>query len=313
MLLHVAFWNWLLMGKLLMELAKSFIEKLESDGDYSSNTLQAYSSDIRRFLRFIEKRVKNPLQTSEINSKQIKQFLEEENRSGFSASTLHRRKISLTHFAKFLSENGLMSESQVDDVFSWRHSLWKEIYRREIPVLTENEIEQLYNRIDNNHSRKAVRDLSIISLILDTGLSVNEVISIDLSDLDLRNQELAYRKNSVRVNYSIKRSAGLIEKYLKNERPELTQSMNETALFVSQMGGRISRQGVWQLVREWGKNAGISMPLSPRVLRNTAAMLMVSAGYSIAEMQKRLGHSNRYSTRALVRKIKKNIQEKVQE
>jgi integrase/recombinase XerD len=206
-----------------------------------------------------------------------------------------------------------MSESQVDDVFSWRHSLWKEIYRREIPVLTENEIEQLYNRIDNNHSRKAVRDLSIISLILDTGLSVNEVISIDLSDLDLRNQELAYRKNSVRVNYSIKRSAGLIEKYLKNERPELTQSMNETALFVSQMGGRISRQGVWQLVREWGKNAGISMPLSPRVLRNTAAMLMVSAGYSIAEMQKRLGHSNRYSTRALVRKIKKNIQEKVQE
>jgi len=288
-----------------MELVRSFIENLDNNGDYSSNTLKAYSSDIRRFVLSLEKQVKKVPNQSDINAKRIRQFLEKERRAGFSASTLHRRKMSLTHFAQYLAENGVITDSQVNEIVTWRHSLWKEINQREILFLNQDEIDQLYLHINQVGSRKALRDLSIISLIMETGLTVNDILSIDLADLDLRNQELIFRKNSDLITYSIKRSAELIRKYLKDGRPELTQSINESALFVSQLGGRISRQGVWQLVKEWGVNAGIPTPLSPRVLRNTAVILMVNDGCSIPEIQKRLGHSNRYSTRALVRKIKK--------
>lgn len=292
-----------------MELATTFIETLEKNGDYSSSTVQAYSSDVLRFVAYLEKKVGKSPTATEFNAKRIKQFLENERKSGYKASTLHRRKIALSHFAHFLSDRGNLTDIQINDINSWRSSLWKEIYEREVHYLDGAEIEELYSAIMNDGSAKASRDISIISLIIETGLSVNKIISINLSDLDLRNKVLSYRDDRVGANYSLNRAAKFIQVYLKEGRPELTQSMNEAALFVSQLGGRISRQGVWQIVREWGKTTGIPVSLSPRVLRNTSVMLMVAEGLTIAEIQKRLGHRNRYSTRALVRKIRRATQD----
>ena len=94
-----------------------------------------------------------------------------------------------------------------------------------------------------------------------------------------------------------------LDRYLSLGRKEYTQSDSEGAIFISQMGGRISRQGVWQLIKEWGEKAGLDVSVTPRILRNTKVREMVQAGLSTAEIQRKLGHSNRYSTRALLRKI----------
>jgi integrase/recombinase XerD len=92
---------------------------------------------------------------------------------------------------------------------------------------------------------------------------------------------------------------------LEEGRPELTQSLTEEALFVSQMGERITRQGVWQVLRSWGRQAKIRKAISPRILRHTAVKQMLLEDKPLVEIQKMLGHRNQFSTRALVRRIKK--------
>lgn len=292
-----------------MEVVNEFIASLEESGEYSSNTVQAYASDLRRFFAYLEKDLGKQPSAADITSAHMRAFLNMENYDGYSASTLHRRKISLTQLAQYLRAQGQFPDAQLEDILHWKQGLWEEIYQREVLVLAHEEIQQLMTTIRSDRSVKAVRDLSIIQLTLETGLSVTEIISINLSDLDLRGQLMKVNNASGSMLYSIARSVKALKGYLEEGRPELTQSLNEEALFISQMGGRISRQGIWQLVKEWGERAGLSARLSPRILRNTAVLEMVVSGYPIQEMQKRLGHSNRFSTRALVRKIKRNLEE----
>lgn len=292
-----------------MEFVKEFIAALEQTGDYSSNTIQAYSSDLKRFFAYLENDLGRLPVMADITAEQMRAFLNAENRHGFSASTLHRRKISLTQFAQYLHSRREFSQQQVDEILGWKQGLWEEIYQREILVLTQEEIQRLFAVIRSDQTMKSLRDLAIMRLILETGLSVTETISINLADLDLRSQILKIDNGNGVIRYAINNTVAPLQAYLEKGRPELTQSLNEEALFISQMGGRISRQGIWQLVKEWGGRAELSGSLSPRILRNTAVLRMVVSGYSIPEMQKRLGHSNRFSTRALVRKIKRNLEE----
>ena len=284
-----------------MDYINTYINALDNSGDYSINTLHAYTSDLKRFFNFFEKRASQEGGKRTLNSKLIKDFLEHENKSGLSASTIHRRKVVLGQFAQFLESIGELPPDDVLDILNWNHKLWKKIYERDIHHLSDDDLNKLFAVINAEESSKAVRDASLISMLLETGLSIGKLISIDLSDLDLEKARILV--GSEERTYSIEKSAELLHKYLTVWRKEYTQASNEEALFVSQMGGRISRQGVWQLVKEWGEKAEIKAPISPRVLRNTRAKKLVESGETTEEIQKKLGHTNRHSTRSLVRKI----------
>ena len=100
---------------------------------------------------------------------------------------------------------------------------------------------------------------------------------------------------------------------MKEGRPELNYQINEPALFISQTGGRMSRQGVWQALRQWGQKASLPIPLSPRLLRHTAVIRMVHSGRTPAEIQVLLGHSNPLSTQALLRRLMPETREAIEE
>ena len=286
-----------------MDYYQTYIKSLETNGDYSKNTVQAYSSDLKRFLQFLEIRVGRKPSIGDIQSKLITEFLESERDSGYSASTLHRRKVVLGQFAQHLAKAGYFSQEDFYEVLSWKQKLWKEIYKREVVVISEADIIKLFATIEEDQSAKAYRDAALISLLLETGLPIGKLISLDISDLDIGRKRMDVLTHGIKQEISIERSASFLDRYLSLGRKEYTQSDSEGAIFISQMGGRISRQGVWQLIKEWGEKAGLAVSVTPRILRNTKVWEMVQAGLSTAEIQRKLGHSNRYSTRALLRKI----------
>jgi integrase/recombinase XerD len=94
-----------------------------------------------------------------------------------------------------------------------------------------------------------------------------------------------------------------LRRYLEEGRRDLNPQPDEPALFISQMGGRISRQGIWQILRYWGKLTDPPIDLSPRVVRHTAAVRMARKGRPLDEIQALLGHSNPLSTQALLRRL----------
>ncbi len=213
---------------------------------------------------------------------------------------------------EYLVEQGELNSIELKEITNWKQELWTEIANRKLQFLEEEQIAELFSIMKSINTSRSVRDLAIISLILETSISIGDLVDINLSGIDIRNNQLRILDGDGERKYSIEDSTPYIVEYLKVSRPELTQSTNEVALFVSQLGGRISRQGVWQMIKGWGNLIGLSEGLSPRVLRHSAAMRMVREGKEISEIQQMLGHTNSYSTRALVRKLKKEDDHKME-
>jgi integrase/recombinase XerD len=289
-----------------MEYLNTYLKTLEITGDKSENTIHAYSSDLKRFIQFVEDYTGRGLLAGDINSEIIKKFLDSEKNKGFAASTLHRRKISLSQFLIFLSKTGNFSKKEVNEVLKWGQNLWKEIYHREIQYLYDEDVTCLFSALTKADTAKTIRDTSIISMMLETGLSIGKIISIDIDDLDLKRAVVKISNNETYYKLSIKKSMEFINQYVLDGRKQFAHSTDERALFVSQMGGRISRQGIWQMVKEWGIKANLNANLSPRILRNTHIKMMLQEGLPTAEIQRKLGHRNRYSTRVLIRKMNRN-------
>ena len=91
--------------------------------------------------------------------------------------------------------------------------------------------------------------------------------------------------------------------YLTAARPELKPGEMEDALFISQKGGRITRQAVWQRIHRVGVRADLPCKLTPRVLRNTAAYRLRQAGYPVREIRRRLGHRSLRSTQLMLERL----------
>jgi site-specific recombinase XerD len=135
-------------------------------------------------------------------------------------------------------------------------------------------------------------------------LSVADLVELNLTDLDLRAGRLHIVPNQDNDKWlPLGKATDIVARYLREGRPEFNPQPNETALFVSQMGGRMSRQGIWQILNYWGSLTDPPIKISPRKVRHTAALRMAHAGRSLEEIQTLLGHSNRLSTQALLRRL----------
>jgi len=238
---------------------------------------------------------------------QLLEFLDSEYDQGYKPSTLHRRKISIIQFADYLVESNILHQNSLEQLSAWKPEIWHKIKQRELQFLSEEEIQLLCDTILHHRSLRMYRDISIISVLLETALSIDPIVKLNVSDLELRTLHVRVNLDKGYSLYPIPDSADYLKNYLEKSRPELTQSANEEALFVSQMGSRITRQGVWQVIKGWGREAQLDTPISPRVLRHTAVVLMLKSGKSTIEIQKLLGHTNVFSTKALIRKLEKSI------
>jgi integrase/recombinase XerD len=281
-----------------------FLALLENEQEVSESTRKAYASDIQKFVNFLKSYHKREPVLSDFTVKAFFQFLDHEKKQGLKPSTLHRRRVSLKKFAEYLHKTGAMDLVSVNAIAGWQRKLWEEIANRESVSLAEAEIKKLMETIGSEQKTRNIRDLLIVSLILETGISIGALVDLNLSDVNLRAKSIR-SNNGAEIWYAVENSVDYIRDYLNESRPELTQSMNEEALFVSQMGGRITRQGVWQVIQGWGEAAGLGVSLSPRILRHTAVRRMLADGRKVEEIQKLLGHGNKHSTQALIRKLKK--------
>jgi integrase/recombinase XerD len=216
---------------------------------------------------------------------------------------------TLRQFVRHLIQQGVLSEDVLAKDPHLINRVIAQVPQNNSPkLLSESQISRLERTFESSKSHRARRDQAILTLLLETGLSVGDLVNLDLSDLDLR----AGRLHIIRTQSNDKwlplgKATKIVDLYLREGRPELNPQQNEPALFVSQLGGRMSRQGIWQILNHWGKLMDPPIKLSPRKVRHTAALRMAHAGRSLDEIQTLLGHSNPLSTQALLRRLDRNI------
>jgi integrase/recombinase XerD len=287
----------------------AFLTSLDTSPAYSPSTRMAYASDMRIFLNYLHKKLNRPPKLSDLQAEQVADFLNSEHQAGRRKSTLMRRRATIRRFVEFLQQQGELPENAIDlDTSLIDQTIFEISTTPACSCLSDDQVKNLWSIVGKSNRPRGRRDQAILSLLLETGLSVGTLVALDLSDLDLSNGKIRLSQdNGEEVWMPLGDSAQFLERYINEARPELHHQPDEPALFVSQLGRRISRQGVWQILRHWGRLLDPTIILSPRVLRHTAALQMTLHDRPIDEIQVLLGHSNPLSTQALLRRLEANM------
>jgi integrase/recombinase XerD len=293
------------------EQVRAFLSNLETQLSYSSSTRMAYQNDLRCFINYLENEFRRPPSLADFSARQVADFLRQERSAGRHPSTLLRRRASIRSFARFLKTQyphwaaAFQKEAfLIDEALSTFSSVQKP------RSLTTTQVQALMNTVQASPRLRARRDQAILALLFECGLSVGTLTGLNFTDVNIETAYLRlHHKGQWDSWLSLGEAAAPMRKYLLEVRPELSYQAPEPALFISQTGGRMSRQGVWQAIRQWGRRAGLEVTLSPRLVRHTAAYHLAHSGRPLEEIQALLGHRNPLSTRALFRRLETKLRE----
>ena len=281
----------------------AFLDSLESETSYSHSTRMAYGTDLRLFFNHLQDSLQRPPTLADFNANHVADFLEAERQEGMRLSTLLRRRATLHSFDRYLRLEGyipdrlLTPELQLIDKSDF-------VPIEQTKYLNAEDISKLWEILSASKKPLGIRDHAILATLLETGLSVSDLVSLNLSDLDLGTGCFHLVSDTGQDSWlSLGKSREPLSIYIEIGRPDLNPSPGEPALFISQNGIRMSRQSIWQVLHNSGKSAGLSIRLCPRMIRHTATINLVRSGRPLSEIQQFLGHTNPLSTNALLHRL----------
>jgi integrase/recombinase XerD len=120
---------------------------------------------------------------------------------------------------------------------------------------------------------EAKRDKAMLELLYSTGMQVSELMSLNLEDVALQEDSVACSiKGSKERNIAVHRgSVPSLQKYLEEARPRLARHKEEKALFLNRLGKRLTRQGFWQILKSYAREAKLDSMVTLRALRHSFA------------------------------------------
>ena len=127
-------------------------------------------------------------------------------------------------------------------------------------------------------------------------MRVTELVSLDMDDVDLESGAVrVYGKKTLSKERLIRIDEPALDvtrTYLNKARPQLVRDPNVRALFLNHRGQRLTRQGLWLIIKHYVNEVGISGDVTPHTLRHSFAAHKLSQGKSLQDIQKLLGHAN---------------------
>jgi site-specific recombinase XerD len=177
--------------------------------------------------------------------------------------------------------------------------------KKKVPVfLTVDEVQRLLHAVQTYHSRKKTtswiksRDLSILLLLLNTGMRVSELVNLNKNSIQQAGESLRIvimgkggKERMLKLNAVVVRA---LEQYLQ-ERP----NSNDEALFLNKNSTRLSRKGISELITKYVREAKLppkGANISPHKLHHTLATMLLSNGENLRVVQEILGHSSIQTT-----------------
>lgn len=280
-------------------LVKAFIQYLRDEKKLSQNTLMSYQRDIEQYIMFLQEMNAKNIQQS--NKTTISTYMKYQNSQGRAITTISRSLASIRAFYRFLISHDFMKGNPTIGVESPK-------VEKKIPqILSVEEVEILLNQ-PKKMGLKGVRDRAMLELLYSTGIRVSELISLDVSDLDLQNYSLRCRNSNRERTIPIsKKCIDVMKEYLEKVRPFMLKSKNEQALFVNTNGNRLTRQGFWKIVKYYTSKANINKDITPHTLRHSFAAHLVQRGQNLKDVQMMLGHSDISSTQVYLQIVSGNM------
>ena len=222
----------------------------------------------------------------QVGYSEVSGFAAQRHRQGRKSRTIQRELSSIRSFYQFLIRNALVAKNPALEVRAPKSD-------RPLPKTCDAETIDRLLSVDDASDGLQVRDVAIFELIYSSGLRLAELINIDLDDIDLPQQQLIVtgKGNKTRHLPIGSKAVSAVKRWLKL-RQDFTRDSQQSALFLSKQGKRISPRNVQSRLNRLIQRRALDQHLSPHTLRHSFATHMLESSSDLRAVQELLGHVN---------------------
>ena len=283
----------------------SFLTHVQVEKGLAVNTHAAYKRDLAKFEEFAKKR---KLVLEKITQDDLVDFLAGLYRQKLESKTVARHLVSLRNFFRHAQVHDAIADDPAANLESPK-------IRKSLPgYLRLEEVERLLQQPDGS-TPQGLRDRAMLEVLYSTGLRVSELTGLKVSDLDMKVGcvRCIGKGDKERVVPVGRKALGIVEKYLREGRPELLRGARNGLvspfLFVNRSGAKISRVGVWKILSNYGRQAGLRLSLTPHMLRHSFATHLLERGADLRSVQLMLGHADISTTQIYTHVVEERLKQ----
>ncbi len=274
---------------MIRDAVEPFIDYIMLERGLSENTRVSYERDLEEFAAFLEK--KGVRELGEATRDGIVDFLEDGREKGLSAATLAQRLVAIRVFFRHWAEDGALKENPADALESPR--LWKILPE----FLSVEETGRFLAAAGGEGGVEGGRNKALMETLYACGLRASEAAGLSLESLhfDEGYVRCTGKGDKTRIVPISLRAEEALRRWLAEGRGEYAKrggGKAGTAVFLSRLGRPMSRLGVWRVVKNTARRAGIQKELYPHMLRHSFASHLLANGASLRTIQEMLGHAD---------------------
>jgi integrase/recombinase XerD len=267
-----------------------FLNALQAEKGYSNNTIVAYRNDLGQFSQYIMSQVGSDSWES-ITKNDLMLYVDRlKNEHEYASATVARKVAATKSFFRHLISQGIIREDPSANLDSPK-------VRKYLPSsISEAEVERLLKAPIKHDSIRGLRDSALLELLYATGMRVSELVALDVSDVDVAECHVRCVSKAGKLRERVipiyRRAVESLEGYIEQSRPKLARDVSEPALFLNHRGHRLTRQGLWLIIKRYVEEVGIEASVTPHTLRHSFATHLLNGGAQVREVQGLLGHAN---------------------
>ena len=263
---------------------RSFFNFLIIEKGLSKNTVKAYETDIKGFIKWINKNNKQSLLN--IKETSVNQYISYLFSLKLKSSSVNRKISSLKSFYLYLLKKKLIRHSPFSEVISPKQEKY-------LPAsMSESEVEKLLNSPDASKEIEQ-RDKAMIEMLYATGMRISELVNLKITDIDMNRSVIKVMGKGSKerlIPFGESASEALFN-YLK-----IRKDSSSKEVFISNRGKKITRVAFWQRIKVYLLRENLKISISPHTLRHAFATHLLNRGADLRSVQLLLGHSDLSTT-----------------
>jgi integrase/recombinase XerD len=251
----------------------------------SETTIRAYTSDLMRFGRFVERR--RVVRLDGIDAGLILTYLIHLRNEQLGARSRARHLVTLRGFFNFLTVEKIIPSDPTQSI---------DLPKTGLPLPDVLSVADVQALIDapNRQTPEGLRDAAMLELLYGSGLRVTELILLKLTGINLEAGfvRVIGKGDKERIVPVGRMALSAVRSYIEHARPKLLKQRTSSDLFVTRRGHAMTRQSFWHLIRRYGRMAGLTRKVTPHSLRHSFATHLLEGGADLRAVQMMLGHAD---------------------
>ncbi|WP_061300216.1 site-specific tyrosine recombinase XerD [Herbidospora cretacea] len=268
----------------------SYLAHLAVERGLSANTLASYRRDLRRYVDHLSSR--GLASIGQVAEADVVAFLAalregDDDHPALVASSAARAVSAVRGLHRFALREGVAGHDPANQVRPPR------TLRRLPKAITVDDVERLIAASGPDESPLTFRNRALLEVLYGTGARISEAVGLAVDDIAAASQVVLRGKGGTTRIVPLGRYArSALDDYLVRARPQIASHGRGTpALFLNARGGRLTRQGAWEVLQSAAERAGLS-GVSPHMLRHSFATHLLDGGADVRVVQELLGHAS---------------------